>query len=64
MLSIESRIEEMINIVTKVITTTDNKSLTDIKKIIGDITKNHIIGIRDKGKVHLEFPVTIILNST
>ena len=37
-LSIESRIEEMINIVIKVITKTDNKSLTDIKKIIGDIT--------------------------
>ena len=37
-LSIESRIEKMINIVTKVINTIDNKSLIDITKIIGDIT--------------------------
>jgi hypothetical protein len=58
-LNIESHIEEMINIVTKVITTTDNKSLIDIKKI-GDITESHIIGILDKGKVVLEFQVTII----
>lgn len=58
-LNIETHIEEMINIVTKVITTTDNKTLIDIKKI-ENITESHIIGILDKGKVLQMVQVTII----
>lgn len=58
-LNIETHIEEMINIVTKVITTTDNKTLIDIKKI-ENITESHIIGILDKGKVLQVVQVTII----
>jgi hypothetical protein len=53
----------MINIVIKVITTTDNKPLTDINNKTEDIKESHIIEIQDKGKVDLDIPVTIIIGS-
>lgn len=60
----EFLIVEMINIVIKVITTTDNKPLTDINNKTEDIKESHIIEIQDKGKVDLDIPVTIIIGST
>jgi hypothetical protein len=54
----------MINIVMKVITTTDNKPLTDINNKTEDTIESLIIEIQDKGKVDLEIPATIIEGNT
>lgn len=61
---IEFLIVEMINIVMKVITTTDNKPLTDINNKTEDTIESLIIEIQDKGKVDLEIPATIIEGNT